>query len=142
MRTIMVTCIIAGALMTGLTDPWIGRQECQAVGGFSGGTFHGGGGYVEGPRGGAIAEGPWGGTAARTPDGTAIMHSPGGAAGVRTPSGDFLYRGARGAVVADLPVGAMPVLIDGQNYYFAEGVYYQPCYVGNELNYCVVDFGQ
>jgi hypothetical protein len=46
---------------------------------------------------------------------------------------------AVGAVVASLPSAAQPVVVNSQNYYFAGGAYYQPCYQGAELSYCVVD---
>jgi hypothetical protein len=41
--------------------------------------------------------------------------------------------------VASLPVAAAPVVVANQTYYAADGVYYQPCYQGAALNYCVVD---
>ena len=52
--------------------------EAQARGGFSGGSFRGGGGYATGPRGGAVAVGPRGGVAARGPYGGAAAVGPRG----------------------------------------------------------------
>ena len=46
---------------------------------------------------------------------------------------------AAGAVAASLPYSAQPVVVNNQNYYFADGTYYQPCYQGADVNYCVVD---
>jgi hypothetical protein len=46
---------------------------------------------------------------------------------------------AIGASVAYLPEAAQPVVVNDQYYYFADGTYYQPCYEGADVNYCVVD---
>lgn len=59
-----------------------------------------------------------------------------GEGGVRVgPEGGEVVRGPEGRVVAVLPEGARSVVIRGQNYFVAEGVYYQPCAGG----YCVVE---
>jgi hypothetical protein len=117
-------------------------REASGAGGFSGGTFRGGGGYVQTPRGGTVATTPWGGTAVRAPDGAEAVRAPDGAIAVRTPGGGVVYRGPGGGVVADLPVGAVPVVVGDQSLYVSDGVYYEPCFVGNELSYCVTDFAQ
>jgi hypothetical protein len=54
------------------------------------------------------------------------------------PSGGVTVRAPGGAYIAALPDGATRVLVSGQSYYVAGGVYYQPCYVGADVNYCVV----
>jgi hypothetical protein len=41
-------------------------------------------------------------------------------------------------VVGSLPAAAEPVVVANQDYYLADGVYYQPCYQGPVVNYCVV----
>jgi hypothetical protein len=46
---------------------------------------------------------------------------------------------AIGASIASLPPAATQVVVYGQPYYRASGVYYQPCYVGADVSYCVVD---
>jgi hypothetical protein len=46
---------------------------------------------------------------------------------------------AVGAAVASLPYAAQPVVVNNQNYYQADGTYYQPCYQGADVSYCVVD---
>ena len=168
-------------------------------GGFSGGTFRGSGGYVEGPRGGAVAEGPRGGVAARGPDGGAVARGPeggvaargregggvaegprggvavrgsGGGAVARGPEGGIAARAPDGAVIAgggratddwghfygpgwdrvvagapadvpvsmtdSLPANATAVVVAGQNYYVADGVYYQECFMGSDVYYCTV----
>jgi hypothetical protein len=43
-----------------------------------------------------------------------------------------------GAVVASLPQAAQPVVVNNQNYFFAGGTYYKPCYQGADVSYCVV----
>lgn len=133
-------------------------------GGFSGGSFRGGGGYAEGPRGGGVAEGPRGGVAARGPEGGAVARGPEGGVAARGPDGDVYAEGHRAASDWDhfhgpgwdnavagaaanaaavgftdtLPVGATAVVVGDQNYYVANGVYYQECYMGSEVNYCTV----
>jgi hypothetical protein len=86
-------------------------EQTEGRGGFSGGSFRGGGGYVKRPSGGGVAVGPGGGVA---------------------------VRGPQGGVVATLPDGAVVVVRGGRNYYLADDIYYQPCYVGDDVNYCVV----
>jgi hypothetical protein len=46
---------------------------------------------------------------------------------------------AVGASVAYLPPEATPIVVNNQNYYVANGSYYQPCYEGADVNYCVVE---
>jgi hypothetical protein len=122
--------------------------EAQARGGgFSGGSFRGGGGYATGPRGGAVAEGPRGGVAARGPYGGAAAEGPRGGTAVRAPYYGPGYRPgyggvaagvAVGAVVATLPARAAALSVAGQNYYYDGSNYYQPCYQGTDVSYCVV----
>jgi hypothetical protein len=123
--------------------------EAQARGGFSGGSFRGGGGYATGPRGGAVAVGPRGGVAARGPYGGAAAVGPrGGTAyrrgpyygpGYRAPGYGAVAAGvAIGAVVATLPARAAALSVASQTYYYDGSNYYQKCYQGTDVNYCVV----
>jgi hypothetical protein len=43
-----------------------------------------------------------------------------------------------GMIVSALPAGAVPRTVAGKRYYYGAGIYYQPCYQGSELSYCVV----
>ena len=127
-----------------------------------------GGAAVQGPRGGAAARGPGGGAAVRGPGGGAAARGPGGQTAYRpgtTPSGGGTYnrnvnvnqnwnaysgpgyRPYAGAAVAGLAVGAtvaalsaaaQPVTVNNQTYYNDGGTYYQKCYEGTEVSYCVV----
>jgi hypothetical protein len=142
MRPLRVNPFLAPILIAILAALPALPNEAKGAGGFSGGTFRGGGGYVQGPRGGAVAESPWGGTAVRAPDGAVAVRTPGGNVAVRAPSGGLVYRGTTGAVVAALPYGAMVVAVDGRNLYFADGIYYEPCYVGDDINYCEADVSE
>jgi hypothetical protein len=122
--------------------------EAQARGGFSGGSFRGGGGYATGPRGGAVAVGPRGGVAARGPYGGAAAVGPRGGAvyhrgpyygpGYRPGYGAVAAGVAVGAVVATLPARAAALSVAGQTYYYDGSAYYQPCYQGTDVSYCVV----
>ena len=47
-------------------------------------------------------------------------------------------RACGGPVAAAPPTAAQPVVVNNQNYYFAGGSYYQPCYQGADVSYCVV----
>ncbi len=133
-------------LMVSLTGLCLEAQAYRG-GGFSGGSFRGGGGYATGPRGGAVAVGPRGGVAARGPYGGAAAVGPrGGAAYHRGPyygPGYRPYGGvaagvAVGAAVATLPARAAALSVAGQTYYYDGSSYYQPCYQGTDVNYCVV----
>jgi hypothetical protein len=140
---------LAVMLMVSLTGLCL---EAQARGGgFSGGSFRGGGGYATGPRGGAVAEGPRGGEAARGPYGGAAAVGPRGGTAYRAPYYGPGYRPgyggvaagvaagvAVGAVVATLPARAAALSVAGQNYYYDGSNYYQPCYQGTDVSYCVV----
>jgi hypothetical protein len=47
---------------------------------------------------------------------------------------------AVGASVAYLPSAAQTVVVNNENYFVGpDGTYYQPCYQGADLSYCVVD---
>ena len=37
-----------------------------------------------------------------------------------------------------LPADVTAVVVGGQNYYVSKGVYYQECFMGSDVNYCVV----
>src|SRR5450759_1411184 len=125
-------------------------------GGFSGGSFRGGGGYATGPRGGVAARGAYGGAAVR---GGGTAYRPGYPAGGGTynrnvnVSGNWnAYNGPRyggaaarvaaglavGAVVGTLPAAAAALSVAGQRYYRDGSAYYQQCYQGTGVNYCVV----
>lgn len=45
---------------------------------------------------------------------------------------------AVGTTVAALSAAAQPVVVDGQTYYSDGGNYYEKCYEGTEVSYCVV----
>jgi hypothetical protein len=45
---------------------------------------------------------------------------------------------AVGATVAYLSAAAQPVVVNNQTYYNDGGTYYQKCYEGTEVSYCVV----
>ena len=45
---------------------------------------------------------------------------------------------AVGATVAYLSSAAQPVVVNNQTYYNDGGTYYQKCYEGTEVSYCVV----
>ena len=45
---------------------------------------------------------------------------------------------AVGTVVGALPAAAAAQSVAGQTYYNAGNTYYQPCYQGTDVNYCVV----
>jgi hypothetical protein len=113
--------------------------EAQARGGFSGGSFRGGGGYATGPRGGAVAVGPRGGAVAVGPrGGAAYRRGPYYGPGYRPGYGGVAAGLAVGAVVATLPARAYARSVAGQTYYYDGSTYYQPCYQGTDVNYCVV----
>ena len=134
--------------------------EAQARGGYSGGSFRGGGGYATGPRGGAVAVGPRGGAVAEGPRGGAAARGPRGGAAAVGPRGGTYHRDpyygpgyrpgyggvaagvaagvAVGAVVVTLPARAAALSVAGQTYYYDGSAYYQPCYQGTDVNYCVV----
>ncbi len=127
-------------------------------GGFGGGSFRGEGGHQEGfrPQGdrpgeGGRGEGPdhrppydpnW-----RRPDNVNVNVSGGGwgpyggggwgaaAAGAVVGAAAGL---AIGSAIASLPASAQPLIVNNQNFYYDGGNYYQPCYQGSDLSYCVV----
>ena len=45
---------------------------------------------------------------------------------------------AVGAVVGTLPARAAAMSVAGQNYYYDGSAYYQKCYQGTDVSYCVV----
>ena len=45
---------------------------------------------------------------------------------------------AVGATVAALSASAQPVVVNNQTYYSDGSTYYQKCYEGTEVSYCVV----
>jgi hypothetical protein len=121
---------------------------------------------ARGPQGGVVARGPKGRTYARGPEGNlspeaAKVRGPytetvpsreqgyiGGAHFETVPKNWGAYYGpghggpttplAVGSVVGALPGGAVARTIAGQRYYYYGGAYYLPCYLGTEVNYCVV----
>ena len=62
-------------LMVSLTGLCL-EAQARGGGGFSGGSFRGGGGYATGPRGGAVAEGPRGGAVAEGPRAAWLPEAP------------------------------------------------------------------
>jgi hypothetical protein len=125
-----------------------------------------GGAVAEGPRGGRYAQTPRGGQAYRSPYGGAAARGPGGGTAYRPgyPAGGAYnrnvnvsrnwqsYYGPRyggvaagaaaglavGAVVGSLSAAAQPLVVNNQTYYYDGTNYYQPCYQGTDVNYCVV----
>jgi hypothetical protein len=123
-----------------------------------------GGAVAEGPRGGQYAQTPRGGEAYRSPYGGAAARGPeggtayreggyyGGAHMVTAPGSWAPYYGPRygaaaagaaaglavGAVVGSLSAAAQPMVVNNQTYYYDGINYYQPCYQGTDVNYCVV----
>lgn len=149
--------LFVAALLLGL--PFLcSEAHARGGGGFSGGSFRGGGGWAEGPRGGAVAVGPRGGAVAEGPRGGVAARGPYGGAAARGPGGQTVYRAggyygpgyrapvyggvaagiAVGTVIATLPATAAALSIAGQRYYYDGSTYYQPCYQGTDVNYCVV----
>ena len=111
--------LFAAALLLGL--PFL-CSEANAFRGsgaaYNGGSFRGDTKVEEGPRGGVAAEGPRGNVAAEGPRGNV-------AAGT-------------GAVVRTLPDSAFATTVAGRRYYYDGATYYQTCYQGTEVSYCVV----
>ena len=143
-----LTVVFMVAMVVGLLIP---IQTAEARG-FSGGSFRGGAGFAEGPRGGEVARGPEGGAAATGPEGAAAVRSPyggaaavgpGGGAAATGPYGATAVRGpqgyaARGYRVSAIPATATPVVVAGQTYYVDNHVYYQSYFDGDEVVYVVV----
>ena len=101
---------------------------------------------VRGPDGSFAARGPGGDYVARGPDGGVV------AGGSNRGWGGYYGAGwggavaagavaglAVGAMVSSLPLDAEPISVADQRYYVADDIYYQPCYQGAVVNYCVVD---
>jgi hypothetical protein len=59
--------------------------------------------------------------------------------GYRPYAGAAVAGLAVGATVAALSAAAQPVVVNGQTYYEDSGNYYQKCYEGTEVSYCVVE---
>ena len=112
----------------------------------------GGRGVAEGPNGRWAAGGPDGGRAAGNGNGTWA-----GNADARRDLGDDRYNAwndyvgpagvaaagaaaglAVGATIGSLPDAAHQLYLNDQAYYYDGVNYYQPCYQGCEVNYCVV----
>ncbi len=125
-------------------------------GGFSGGSFRAPSpaprAAVRGPRGGFVAQGPRGGAAVRGPRGGYVGGYPGGAYGGEAwaPYYGPEYGGggglaaaiiaalAIGTILEALPPGAVAQAFGGQTYYYDGSNYYQQCYQGTDVGYCVV----
>ena len=134
------------ALLVGL--PFL-CSEVQARGGsFRGGAGGPGGAGGVGRPGGVGGVGGVGGAG-----GVGRPGGVGGAGGVVRPGGAVVvggagYRGpgyggvaagiAVGTVVATLPARAAALSVAGQRYYYDGSAYYQQCYQGTDVNYCVV----
>ncbi len=134
-------------------------------GGFSGGSMRGGaGGPSRGAGGAGRPGGPGGVGGAGRPGGPGGVGAPGRGAGgayqgnvnvnrnvtasrnwnAYTGPGYRPYAGAAaaglavGATVAYLSASAQPVAVNNQTYYVDGNTYYQKCYQGTEVSYCVV----
>ena len=106
-----------------------------------------GGEVARGREGGAVARGPEGGVAVKAPDGAVRVDAP-----AARPADDWDHFGGPGwnnAVAGaaaggsvgftdTLPADVTAVVVGGQNYYVSKGVYYQECFMGSDVNYCVV----
>ncbi len=135
----------------------------RGAGGFSGGSFHsgsetgfgggsvtrepGGGELYRGSGGGEVYRGPEGGTAVKGPGGYGAAVGPYGSA-VKTPEGTYVTRdnpgyyyggAAVGSFVYDIPDSAVMVGTSEGTYYVDNNIYYQPCFVGSDTAYCVVN---
>jgi hypothetical protein len=58
--------------------------------------------------------------------------------GYRPYAGAAVTGLAVGATVAAISASAQPVVVDNQTYYNDGGTYYQKCYEGTDVSYCVV----
>jgi len=152
MNRLLMVIFMAIAVIGFLIPEWMAEARGFGYGryGYGGGSFRGGsyegarGGQAAwGPRGGAVVQGPegaaavrspYGGAAARGPYGGAAATGPYGAAAVRTPAGNV----AAGYRVNAIPAAAVPVVVAGQTYYVADGIYYQQVFEGSEVVYVVV----
>ena len=72
------------------------------------------------------------------PEGGAYHRDPYYGPGYRPGYGAVAAGVAVGAVVATLPARAVARSVAGQTYYYDGSTYYQPCYQGTDVNYCVV----
>jgi hypothetical protein len=120
-----------------------------------------GGAVAEGPRGGTAVRTPAGGAAARGPGGQVATRPATPASGGATYNRNvnvnqnwnaytgtgYRPRAVAGGVAAGLAVGAtvaylssaaQPVVVNNQTYYKDGGTYYQKCYEGTEVSYCIV----
>lgn len=112
-------------------------------GGYGGGSFRVGG-YAERPRVAEPYVEPRRGEAVEGPRGNVSVEGPRGGAAVEGPRGNVAATGPRGNVVVGdrvtvLPGGANRVVVSGQTYYLAGGVYYMPFYYGGDITYVVVE---
>ena len=144
------------------------RGGAVAVGPRGGAVAQGprGGAVAEGPRGGTAVRGPYGGAVAKGPGGQTAYRPgsyPGGAYHGGGYAGGAYYGGAApdwdayygpdyggggiaafiaglaiGTVLAALPAGAVAQVLGGQTYYYDGSNYYQACYQGTDVDYCVV----
>jgi hypothetical protein len=103
-----MTAVLLTVLVTGFP---LGGMMAEAAR-----TVREGGEVVEGPRGGEAVEGPRGGEAVRGPAGNVAV----------------------GTRVTTLPTNATAVIVVGQPYYVADGVYYQTDGSGDGVTYVVV----
>ena len=112
-----------------------GIAQAQSVG------FYGGGGFSGGSfrAGGAVAAGPGGGVAAVAPNvnvigkGWGVYYGP-GSRGAAAAAATLQV----GAVVQSLPASAQKI-VDGGNIYYYDGAnYYQHCYEGSDVEFCVI----
>ena len=138
-----------------------GHAPVSHGGGFSGGSVRAAPRLAAAPRGGAVARGPRGGVAVRGPSGGAAVRGPRGGYGGGYPGGAYggeawapyygpEYGGggglaaaiiaalAIGTILEALPPGAVAQMFGGQTYYYDGSNYYQQCYQGTDVGYCVV----
>jgi hypothetical protein len=115
-----------------------------------------GGKAAVGPEGRAVARGPAGGTAVRGPEGGVAVKGPDGVVHAEAPAAraasdwDHFYgtgwnnavagaaTGGTLSITDTLPDDVATVVVGGQTYYVSKGVYYQECFMGSDVNYCVV----
>lgn len=152
---VVLPCYYSEAQARGGGGGFHGGAGFHGGGGFSGGSFrpevpqpqsfHTGGPPSGGPHpggpppGGAPPPGPRAGGPPPPPPPRNITVSPGWGPYYGPGWGAGMAAGlAVGAVVAALPYATERLVIAGQPYYVAGGTYYQPCYQGTDLSYCVV----
>ncbi len=115
-----------------------GGAAVRGPGGYGAAVGPEGGAAVRGP-GGTYAEGAHGGSAVTVNQGWGAYYGPGyGAVAAGAVVGAAAAGLAIGTVVDSIPDYATTVTVGGEDYYVADGAYYQTCIQGSDVDYCVV----